>query len=36
VTGAGVEAVLDALLPHIAAAREADSEEKETGSWSPL
>ncbi len=35
-TGAGVTEVLDALLPHIAAAKEADREEKEAGSWSPL
>ena len=36
VTGAGVEAVLDALLPHIAATKKAATEEKEPGAWSPL
>ena len=34
-TGAGVEAVLDALLPHIAAAKQADLEETQRD-WSPL
>ena len=36
VTGAGVEAVLDALLPHITAAKKAESDEDETSAWSPL
>jgi hypothetical protein len=31
-----VEAVLDALLPHVSAAKAAESEEKEPGAWSPL
>jgi GTP-binding protein len=35
VTGAGVEKVLDALLPHIAAAKAADAEEIQPD-WSPL
>ncbi|HEX8262898.1 MAG TPA: GTPase ObgE [Allosphingosinicella sp.] len=35
-TGAGATEVLDALLPHVAAAKEADRDEEETGSWSPL
>jgi GTP-binding protein len=34
-TGAGVERVLDAMLPHLAAARKAD-EAQDEGSWSPL
>src|SRR5687767_4868683 len=36
VTGAGVEAVLDALLPHITAVKEAETDEEEAGQWSPL
>ena len=34
-TGAGVEKVLDALLPHVAATKAADSEETQRD-WSPL